>query len=49
MDPMMGSGTTGNAALKLKRKFIGIEIDPDRFAVAKSNVYSKFSFLLIST
>jgi hypothetical protein len=43
MDPMMGSGTTGNASLKLKRKFIGIEIDPSRFAVAKSNIYSKFS------
>ena len=43
MDPMMGSGTAGIAALKLKRKFIGVEIDPNRFAVAKSNIYSKFS------
>lgn len=43
MDPLMGSGTTGNAALKLRRKFIGIEIDPNRFAIAKSNIYSKFS------
>jgi DNA modification methylase len=25
LDPMMGSGTTGIAALKLNRKFIGIE------------------------
>lgn len=25
---MMRSGTTGTAALELKRKFIGIEIDP---------------------
>jgi ParB-like chromosome segregation protein Spo0J len=38
MDPMMGSGTTGNAALKLRRKFIGVERDPKRFAVAKSNI-----------
>ena len=43
MDPMMGSGTAGNAPLKLRRKFIGIEIEPNRFAVAKSNIYSKFS------
>ena len=25
LDPMMGTGTTGIAALKLNRKFIGIE------------------------
>ena len=27
-DPFMGVGSTGHAALKLSRKFIGIEIDP---------------------
>lgn len=41
LDPMMGSGTTGIATLNLKRKFIGIEIDKDRFEIAKANI-SKF-------
>ena len=35
---MMGSGTTGVAALKLNRKFIGIEINPNTFATAEANI-----------
>ena len=35
---MMGSGTTGLAALKLKRKFIGIEKDNETFEIAKSRI-----------
>jgi hypothetical protein len=35
LDPMMGSGTTGIAALKLNRKFIGIEKDFKTFEIAK--------------
>jgi 16S rRNA G966 N2-methylase RsmD len=35
LDPMMGSGTTGIAALKLNRKFIGIEIDKETFKIAR--------------
>ena len=38
LDPMMGSGTTGIASKKLNRKFIGIEIDPQRFEIAKANL-----------
>ena len=34
LDPFMGSGTTGVAALQLGRKFIGIEIDPKYFDIA---------------
>lgn len=34
LDPFMGSGTTGVAAIKLGRKFIGIEIEEKYFNIA---------------
>lgn len=34
LDPFMGSGTTGVAAVKLGRKFIGIEIESEYFDIA---------------
>lgn len=34
LDPYAGSGTTGVAALKMGRRFIGIEIDPRYFEIA---------------
>jgi DNA modification methylase len=40
LDPMMGSGTTGIAALKLNRKFIGIEIDQEHFEIGKNRIAS---------
>ena len=34
LDPYMGSGTTGVAAVKMNRKFIGIEREPSYFDIA---------------
>jgi site-specific DNA-methyltransferase (adenine-specific) len=34
LDPFMGSGTTGAAAVKMGRKFVGIEIEPRYFDIA---------------
>lgn len=34
VDPFMGSGTTGVACMNLKRKFIGIEIEPKYFDIS---------------
>ena len=38
LDPFMGSGTTGVAAIKLNRNFIGIEIDPTYYNIAKTRI-----------
>ena len=38
LDPFMGSGSTGIAAQKLQRKFIGIEIDSEYFEIAKKRI-----------
>ena len=37
-DPFMGSGTTGVAAKELGRNFIGIEIEPKYFKIAKNRI-----------
>lgn len=34
IDPFMGSGTTGYAAMRAGRKFIGVEINPEYFDIA---------------
>lgn len=38
LDPFMGSGTTGVAALQMNRAFIGIERDPAHFATAVKRI-----------
>lgn len=42
LDPFMGSGTTGIAALNLGRRFIGIEKEPEYFEVAKKRIENAF-------
>ncbi len=34
LDPMLGTGTSGVAAIRLKRQFIGIEIDSERYYIS---------------
>jgi DNA modification methylase len=38
LDPFMGSGTTGVAAIQLGHKFIGIEVNGDYLAIAKRRI-----------
>ena len=38
LDPFMGTGTTGEAALKLKRRFIGIEVDKEHYSRTKQRL-----------
>ena len=38
LDPSMGSGTTGVACARLGRRFIGIELEPKYFAIAKRRI-----------
>jgi len=38
LDPFMGSGTTGVAAMQTGRRFVGIEIDPTYYAIAEKRI-----------
>ena len=38
LDPYMGSGTTGVAAVKLGRRFVGVEIEPRYFDIARKRI-----------
>ncbi|KRL07957.1 DNA-methyltransferase [Liquorilactobacillus hordei] len=43
LDPFMGSGSTGIAALNLNRRFIGMELDDKYFGVAKGRIENTFT------
>ena len=38
LEPFMGSGTTGIAAVNLNRNFIGIEMDEHYFEIAETRI-----------
>lgn len=38
LDPFLGSGTTGVASISLSRHFVGIEVNPEYFAIAQSAI-----------
>ena len=38
LDPFMGSGTTGVACVRTGRRFIGVEIEPKYFEIAKRRI-----------
>ena len=38
IDPFMGTGATGVAAINTGRKFLGIEIDEKYFKIAKDRI-----------
>lgn len=38
LDPFMGSGSSGLAAIELRRKFVGIELSPAYFEIAKRRI-----------
>ena len=42
LDPFMGSGTTGVACATLRRKFIGIEIEPTYFDIACKRIEAAY-------
>lgn len=43
LDPFMGSGTTGVAAVQNGRKFVGMEIDPKYFGLACERIRSAYA------
>lgn len=43
LDPFMGSGTTGVAAIQLGRKFIGIEREPKYFEIACKRIEQAYA------
>jgi DNA modification methylase len=42
LDPFFGSGTTGLVAMRHKRNFIGIELNPDYIKIARARLLKEF-------
>lgn len=42
-DPFMGSGSTGVAAIRAGRRFVGCEINPDHFEIARKRIVEAVS------
>ena len=49
LDPFMGSGTTGVICKRLKRKFIGIELDKEYFKLAKNRIAKEKNKAIVIT
>lgn len=45
LDPYMGSGSTGVAALMSGRKFVGVEIDPAHFQIARQRIEKAWAMM----
>jgi len=45
LDPFSGSGTTGLVALRLGRRYLGIELNPEYIAMSKRRMMSEASQL----
>ena len=43
LDPFMGSGTTGVAAIKLGRRFVGIDKEKEYVDLAQKRIYSEYN------
>lgn len=45
LDPFAGSGTTGIAAIRNNRRFVGIELNPDYCSMAQSRIAEHFRYI----
>jgi DNA modification methylase len=48
LDPFFGAGTTGVAAIRRNRSFVGIEINPDYAALAERRIFNEYEQLLVA-
>ena len=43
LDPFMGSGTTGVAAVKLGRRFVGVDKEKEYVELSQKRIYSEYN------